>query len=61
MLPALLEPTHSLYFVIEIDYDYPAVLQVQPDGGMYIWGGPPGLYTSDDVSNLQGICFQAGS
>jgi hypothetical protein len=60
VLPALLEPAHSLYFVVDIDYQYPAVLQVQPDGEMYIWGNAPTLYTSSDVTNLQGICFQEG-
>ncbi|HEV2371032.1 MAG TPA: hypothetical protein VGS19_02585 [Streptosporangiaceae bacterium] len=60
-LPTLLAPTHTLYLIVEFDYDYPAVLQIQPDGGMYIWGGPPDFYTSSDVTNLQGICFQQGS
>lgn len=38
VLPSAVRPAHDLYFVVGVDAGTPAVLRIQPHGGMYTYG-----------------------
>ena len=60
-LPPAARPTHALYLTVPIWPGGTAVLQINPDGSMYTYGGPPSSYNNQNAYTvLSGISFEAG-
>jgi len=61
VLPPAARPTHTLYLTVSINWFATAILQINPDGSMYTYGGPPSNYNNpNDYTNFSGISFEAG-
>lgn len=63
VLPPAARPTHTLYLTVGTGYtnNYSAVLQINPDGTMYTYGGPPSVYNTPNLWTVfSGISFEAG-
>lgn len=60
VLPPAARPTHTLYLTVPITWGT-AILEIQPDGSMYTYGGPPSAYNNqNDYTTFSGISFEAG-
>ena len=61
VLPPAARPTHTLYLTVSINWFATAILQINPDGSMYTYGGPPSNYNNpNDYTDFSGISFEAG-
>ena len=61
-LPPGARPTHTLYLTVGTGNGkwYPAVLQINPDGSMYTYGGPASVYNDSNFTSFASISFEAG-
>jgi hypothetical protein len=63
VLPPAARPTHALYLTVGTGFtnNYSAVLEINPDGTMYTYGGPASVYNNPNLWTVfSGISFEVG-